>query len=113
VLDDVTSVTLSTALSALAERQRISANNLANIETPNFSASQVSFESSLRDAVAAGDPAQAAVSVLPTNDPAGVNGNNVNLDTETVTDEKTALQYSLLSGAISAKFGLIDTVLKG
>jgi flagellar basal-body rod protein FlgB len=113
VLDDVTSVTLSTALSALAERQRVSADNLANIETPNFTASQVSFESSLRDAIAAGDPAQASVSVTPTADPAGVNGNNVNLDTETVTDEKTALQYSLLSGAMSAKFGLIDTVLKG
>lgn len=113
MLDDVTSVTLNTALSALAERQRISANNLANIETPNFTASQVSFESSLRDAIAAGDPAQASVSVAPTTDPAGVNGNNVNLDTETVTDEKTALQYSLLSGAMSAKFGLIDTVLKG
>jgi flagellar basal-body rod protein FlgB len=113
VLDDVTSVTLSTALSALAERQRISANNLANIETPNFTASQVSFESSLRDAIAAGDPAQADVSITPTTDPAGINGNNVNLDTETVTDEKTVLQYSLLSGALSAKFGLIDTVLKG
>jgi len=113
VLDDITSVTLNTALSALAERQRISANNLANIETPNFTASQVSFESSLRDALAAGDPAQASVSVTPTADPAGINGNNVNLDTETVTDEKTALQYSLLSGAISAKFNLIDTVLKG
>jgi flagellar basal-body rod protein FlgB len=113
VLDDITSVTLNTALSALAERQRISANNLANIETPNFTASQVSFESSLRDALAAGDPAQASVSITATTDPAGVNGNNVNLDTETVTDEKTALQYSLLSGAISAKFNLIDTVLKG
>jgi flagellar basal-body rod protein FlgB len=113
VLDDVTSVTLSTALSALAERQRISANNLANIETPNFTASQVSFESSLRDALAAGDPAQARFSITPTADPAGINGNNVNLDTETVTDEKTAMQYSLLSGAMSAKFNLIDTVLKG
>ncbi|MEO6701896.1 MAG: flagellar basal body protein [Jatrophihabitantaceae bacterium] len=113
MLDDVTSITLNTALSALAERQRISANNLANIETPNFSASQVSFESSLRDAVAAGDPAQAQFAVTPTSDPAGVNGNNVNLDTETVTDEKTSLQYSLLSGAMSAKFNLIDTVLKG
>ncbi|MDQ2958596.1 MAG: flagellar basal body protein [Actinomycetota bacterium] len=113
VLDDVASVTLSTALSALAQRQRVSANNIANIETPNFSASQVSFESSLRDAVAAGDPGQAQSSVTPTADPAGINGNNVNLDTETITDEKTQLQYSLLSGAMSAKFSLIDTVLKG
>jgi hypothetical protein len=30
-----------------------------------------------------------------------------------MTDEKTQLQYSLLSGAISAKFNLIDTVIKG
>jgi flagellar basal-body rod protein FlgB len=113
VLDDIASVTLSTALSALSQRQRVSANNIANIETPNFTAGQVSFEDSLRSAVAAGDPSSATPTVTPTSDPAGVNGNNVNLDTETVTDEKTQLQYSLLSGAMSAKFNLIDTVLKG
>jgi flagellar basal-body rod protein FlgB len=113
VLDDVASVTLTTALSALAARQRVSANNIANIETPNFRAGQVSFEDSLRQAVAAGNPAQASVSVTPTSDPAGINGNNVNLDTETLTDEKTSLQYQLLTGAMSAKFSLIDTVLKG
>jgi flagellar basal-body rod protein FlgB len=113
VLDDVTSVTLSTALSALAERQRVSANNIANLETPNFRASQVSFEDNLRQAVAAGDPSQADVTVTASSDPAGINGNNVNLDTETLTDSKTALQYQLLSGAMSSKFALIDTVLRG
>jgi flagellar basal-body rod protein FlgB len=113
VLDDVASVTLSTALSALAARQRVSANNIANIETPNFRAGQVSFEDNLRQAVAAGDPAQAAVTITPSTAPAGINGNNVSLDTETLIDQKTALQYQLLSGAMSSKFGLIDTVLKG
>jgi flagellar basal-body rod protein FlgB len=113
VLDDITSVTLSTALSALSARQRVSSNNIANIETPNYRAGQVSFEDSLRAAVAAGDPSQAIVSETQSTDPAGVNGNNVNLDTETVTDEKTALQYQLLTGAMSAKFSLLDTVIKG
>jgi flagellar basal-body rod protein FlgB len=113
VLDDVASVTLSTALSALAQRERVSANNIANLETPNFSASSVSFEDSLRAAVAAGDPASAQASVDPTGETPGVNGNNVDLDTETITDEKTQMQYSLLSGAMSAKFNLIDTVIKG
>jgi flagellar basal-body rod protein FlgB len=113
VLDDVASVTLSTALSALAARQRVSANNIANLETPNFRAGQVSFEDNLRQAVAAGEPAQAAISLTASTAPAGINGNNVSLDTETLTDEKTALQYRLLSGAMSSKFGLIDTVLKG
>lgn len=113
MFDDVASVTLSTALSALSERQRVSANNIANMGTANFTASQVSFEASLANAVAAGDPSQAQTAVTPTTDPAGVNGNNVNLNTETLTDEKTQLQYSLLSGAMSAKFALLDTVIKG
>lgn len=113
MLDDIASVTLSTALSGLAQRERVSANNIANIETPNFSASRVSFEDSLRAAVAAGQPGSAAVTQSPTGETPGVNGNNVNLDTEVVDDEKTQMQYSLISGAVSAKFSLIDTVLKG
>lgn len=113
MLDDIASVTLSTALSALAQRERVSANNIANLETPNFSASQVSFEDSLRAAVAAGNPGSAQLAITPTGETPGVNGNNVDLDTETVTDEKTQMQYSLLSGAISAKFNLLDTVIKG
>lgn len=113
MLDDIASVTLSTALSSLAARQRVSANNIANIETANFRASKVDFESSLRDAVASGDPAQAMATTSPTTDPAGVNGNNVSLDSETVTDQKTTLQYQLLSNAMSQKFSLLETVIKG
>ncbi|MEO6503724.1 MAG: flagellar basal body protein [Jatrophihabitantaceae bacterium] len=113
MLDDVASVTLSTALSALAARQRVSANNIANIETPDFRAGQVSFEENLRRAVSDGEPAQAAVTITPSDAPAGINGNNVSLDTETLIDQKTALQYRLLSGAMSSKFELINTVLKG
>ncbi|MGX7681050.1 flagellar basal body rod protein FlgB [Jatrophihabitans sp. DSM 45814] len=112
MLDDITSVTLATALSGLSARQRVSANNIANIETPNFKAGQVSFEDSLRDAVASGDPSQAEFSQSSQSGPVSANGNNVSLDTETVTDEKTQLQYQLLSGAMTAKFGLLQTVLK-
>lgn len=113
MLDDITSVTLATALSGLAARQRVSANNIANIETPNFKASQVSFEDSLRAAVNAGDPSSAALSQNSQSGPVSANGNNVSLDTETVTDQKTQLQYQLLSGALTSKFGLLETVLKG
>jgi flagellar basal-body rod protein FlgB len=91
----------------------VTANNIANLETPNFRAGQVSFEDNLRQAVAAGEPAQAAVDMTVSTAPAGINGNNVSLDTETMIDEKTSLQYQLLSGAMSSKFALLDTVLKG
>ena len=113
MLDDIASVTLSTALSALAQRQRVSANNIANLETPNFSASTVSFEDSLRAAVAAGDPASAQVTVTPTGETPGINGNNVSLGDEMVTATKTGLQEKLVMGGITAKYELISTVLKG
>ncbi len=113
MLDDIASVTMRTALSSLSARQRVSADNIANIETPNYRASRVSFESSLRDAVASGDPARATASVEGTGDTPGVNGNNVNLDAETIIDQKTQLQYQLLASALSGKYSLLSTVIKG
>ncbi|UQX87948.1 flagellar basal body protein [Jatrophihabitans telluris] len=113
MLDDIASVTLTTALSGLSARQRVSANNIANIETPNFRSSQVSFEDSLRSAVEAGNPASATLTETPLGGTVSANGNDVNLDTELVTDEKSQMQYSLLSGALTSKFGLLETVIKG
>ena len=112
MLDDVASESLQTAVAGLSTRTRISANNIANLETPGFTAQSVSFEASLASAVATGDPASARVSVDPSTATPGVNGNNVSLDAETVTDEKTQLQYQLLSGAMTSKLDLISTVLK-
>ena len=113
MLDDVASVSLQAAIAGLATRQQVTANNIANLETPGFTASTVSFESSLADAVRAGTPGAAAVSVDPSGAPAGLNGNNVNLDNEMVTATKTGLQEKLLTGALTSKYALIDAVLKG
>jgi flagellar basal-body rod protein FlgB len=112
VIDDVASVALQTAIAGLARRQQVTANNIANIETPDFTASTVSFESSLANAVSAGDPAAAQVSVDATSDPAGINGNNVNLDTEFVTATKTSLQEQLLTQALTSHYAELSTALK-
>ena len=113
MLDDIASVTLQTAVSGLSVRQQVTANNIANLETPGFTAGSVSFESNLADAIAAGDPSSATITNTPTADAPGVNGNNVSLDQEIVTATKTGLQEKLLTGALTSKFGLINTVLKG
>jgi flagellar basal-body rod protein FlgB len=113
VLDDIASLTLQTAIAGLGQRQRVTANNIANSETPGFTASTVEFESALAAAVAAGAPAHAAIAVTPTTDPAGVNGNNVSLEREFVDATKTTLQEQLLTGSLTAKFGWLSTVLKG
>lgn len=113
MLDDVASVTLQAAIAGLSRRQQVTANNIANVETPGFTASSVSFESSLAQAVAGGNPGQAAISIGSTGDPAGVNGNNVSLDREIVTATKTTLQEQLLTAAMTSKFTQLSTVLKG
>lgn len=110
---DLTMTALQSALRGLAQRQRVTADNVANIETPNFTASQVDFESTLRAAIqqaaVTGKPSVAAVTPTdaPTTDPARQDGNNVNLDSETVTDLDTQLRYQLMLRAVGDQFSLL------
>ena len=113
MIDDVASVTLQQAVSGLGLRQQVTANNIANLETPGFTAQNVDFESSLASAVAAGAAAATAITSSNSSEPAGVNGNNVNLNDEVVTATKTGLQQKLITGALTSEYGLISTVLKG
>jgi flagellar basal-body rod protein FlgB len=113
VLDDVASLTLQRAISGLSTRQQVTANNIANLETPGFIASSVDFESSLADAISAGNPTASSTSVSPTTLTPGLNGNNVDLATELTTATKTTLQEQLLSNALTSQYGLISMVLKG
>jgi flagellar basal-body rod protein FlgB len=113
VLDDIASLSLQTAISGLGTRQRVTTDNIANLETPGFTARTVDFESSLAHALAAGDPAQGTIAYGSSDAQAGINGNNVSLDSEIVTATKTGLQEQLLTGALTSKYGLFNTVLKG
>jgi flagellar basal-body rod protein FlgB len=111
VLDDVTSVTVKTALTGLAMRQRVTADNIANIETPGFLAGRVSFENSLRSAVENGSPAATNISNDRSLEPTRVNGNNVNLDHETLTHMDTNMRYQLMLRAVDSKISLLRTAI--
>lgn len=113
MFDDVAGVTLGSALSALSARQRITADNIANIDTPNFSAKRLSFEASLAAAVAGGDPTSFDVTVNASDDLANANGNNVSLDDETVIAMKDTLRSQVLASALTAGFARISTSVKG
>ena len=113
MIDDVATLTLQQAVAGLGIRQQVTANNIANLQTPGFTAQSVDFESSLAAAVAAGDPGQAAITTTNSPNPPGVNGNNVSLSDEFVTATKTGLQESLLTNTLTSEYGLISTVLKG
>lgn len=113
MLEDLTSVALHTALTGLSKRQRAIADNVANIQTPGYLAGRVSFEDSLKNAIAEGDPTSAILSTSRSLEPTREDGNNVNLDTETINNVDTNLRFSLMVRAIDDKHGLLATVIKG
>ncbi len=111
---DITSAALRTALSGLSMRQRVIADNIANIETPGFLAGRVSFEDALRTAVDSGaSPASVSPSLARSLEPTRENGNNVNLDHETLANIDTGLRYQLALRAMDHKYSLIREVTKG
>jgi flagellar basal-body rod protein FlgB len=114
VFDDITASALHTALSGLSLRQRVIADNIANIETPNYKASRVQFEDALRTAVGAGaNPAAVEPGIAKSLEPTRENGNNVNLDRETLSNIDTNLRYQLGIRAMDHKFGLLKEAIKG
>jgi flagellar basal-body rod protein FlgB len=116
---DPITAALATALDGLALRQKVTANNIANVDTPHFTASRVDFESSLRaaldsgtlDTSSLGDPTIGTV--LPTSGPPSATGNNVDLGTEEMTALQATFRYQLLSRAVGDRFGLVTTAIGG
>ena len=102
------------ALNGLSLRQRTIADNTANIETPGFLAGKVNFEDALSSSVADGtDPFGAAPTTARSLEPTRTNGNNVNLDEETIAGSQTNLTYNLALRAMTAKFQLLRIAVGG
>jgi flagellar basal-body rod protein FlgB len=95
----------------LTARQRAIADNIANIETPGYTAERVDFETSLRRALADGEPAETRISVTRSTAPTGMNGNNVQLDDEVVAAMETNLRYQIATQAMSNKFNGLRTAI--
>ena len=108
---DSTGSALYAALNGLAARQRVIANNVANVETPGYIAGRVRFEDSLRAAIEGGDAGDSSVSTMSSAGPVNLNGNNVSLDTEVVALTQTDLAYQLMIQALNSKFGLLRTAI--
>jgi flagellar basal-body rod protein FlgB len=113
VIGDVTSSALHSALSGLAQRQRVTADNIANLQTPGFLAGRVDFESGLRSALSGGQtPTATTGTVSRSLEPTRMDGNNVNLDAETVIATETGLRYQLALNALDGKYSVLRTALR-
>jgi flagellar basal-body rod protein FlgB len=113
MIGDATSTALHAALSGLAQRQRVTADNIANIQTPGFLAGRVDFESSLKGALRNGEtPTISGGTTARSLEPTNTNGNNVNLDQETVIATETGLRYQLALNALDGKYNVLRSSLR-
>jgi flagellar basal-body rod protein FlgB len=123
---DLTSNVLAKALDGLALRAQTITNNVANLDTPNFKASEVSFEDDLRAALgrsgdgdlqllrtdpghlgtgrprSVGDVTPAVTRLVATtlrND-----GNNVDVDREMARLAETQLSFQAATQLLNVKF---------
>ncbi len=113
MITDATMSTLHAALTGLQQRQRVTADNIANIQTPGYLASRTDFESVLKGELADGRvPVIGTSAVTQSGDPTRMDGNNVNLDTETTIATETGLRYQLALNALDGKYALLRSALR-
>lgn len=116
-VSDAVSRILGTALDGITLRQRVTADNIANVDTPGYRASAVDFESSLRAAVEGGGFSTPGTSpsidieATATDTPVGPNGNNVDLRKEMLAAVQTQYQYQVVSRAVTDHVGLLKNAL--
>jgi flagellar basal-body rod protein FlgB len=114
---------LRAALSGLAARQRSIANNVANIDTPNFKASEVRFEDALKTAISRGQggntPEQSSLNAAVSRrtvlnaTASRADGNNVDIDREMEMLGETNLSYSALTQVMATRIGILRNVVNG
>lgn len=113
-VSDAVSQVLASALDGVSLRQRVIADNIANVDTPGFRATSVDFETQLEAAISDGSFAGGRVdhvtaTTTPTDTPVGANGNNVDLRKETMAAVQSQYQYQILTRAVTERFDLVKT----
>jgi flagellar basal-body rod protein FlgB len=111
-MDGIVSV-LQFAADGVAQQQQATANNLSNSETPDFTAQDVSFESSLQQAIDTNGGGTASINVTPDPAAPATDGNNVDTSTQLVDGQEETLQYQTVVEMLNAQFRLISGAAGG
>lgn len=114
------------ALDGLSQRQNAISNNIANVDTPGYSAQTVDFKDVLeqvsgrhdRMAMSTTSPLHQAsttdsVHFAVTDRPGGTareDGNNVDIDVELTDMSQTGIEYQALTEAVTLKLQLLKSI---
>ena len=118
-LFDVTSSALEVAIRGTEARQTVLANNLANLNTPGFKRSDVSFQGALASALesANGNAASVANTGLTTTTDSSTSmradGNNVDADVESTNLSKNQLLFDSVMAIDTKRLHTMDSAITG
>lgn len=112
---DVTTAALERGLTGQAARQRVTAGNLANVDTPDYRPGRVDFEQQLRAALQRGETPEAIRSLRPqVRTPASAalrrDGNAVDVEAEMAALAETELHYSAMLKLLTRKLLMLKSV---
>ena len=109
---DNTQMALESAMSGSMLRQTLLANNLANANTPNFQPSDVNFQQTLANAMAAGQsPTSVQYSPYTMAQVTSANRNGVDVETTNAEIATNGLLYQELVQIAAAREGILQTAM--
>ena len=124
--DDKSGMTITTGkmelltrlLDVAAMRQDVTAQNVANVNTPGYGLLEVSFEDSLRDALSSPDwrerLASVTAEVVPSDKPAErLDGNNVDIDLEMARVQKNGLFFQAYTQMLANELAQFRAAITG
>ena len=92
-------------------KQKVIANNIANVETPGFKAKDVSFKAAFEHALQNGDvmgAMQVQSEVFERNDaPLRNDGNNVDLEKEMIDLQKNKMRFDVYTEILRNRYKLV------
>jgi flagellar basal-body rod protein FlgB len=104
---------LSGYLKVATDRQQVIASNMANVDTPGYHTRDINFQQAMQSVMNPGDEPQLEPTSLEIQGlPQRPDGNNVNIDRESMLLSETQLQYQMGIQLIKEQFHTLLTAIK-
>jgi flagellar basal-body rod protein FlgB len=100
-------------LKVITDRQQMVVSNMANVDTPGYHTKDIDFQSAMRHVMSTDgegqlEPASIELQGLPERP----DGNNVNIDRESLMLSQTQLQFQLGVQLVKSQFSQLLTAIK-
>jgi flagellar basal-body rod protein FlgB len=98
---------LESYLDLLSVRQKLSASNIANVDTPGYKTRDLDFQAEFQSVLQGGQPHPTEVAGLKTNH----DGNNVSIDRESRMLSENAMRFSAISQLLRNQISTLKSAI--